>query len=177
MTGNNGYVLYFRNHIILTRRLNAGIPRNKMNIRFFKGLHTIVLATLTGLIAMPSEAQALTSCTMTYKLSGWSFVYKQYDGIGHISCSNGQRAQVGLSSKSIGFTIGKSEIEGTAVFSEVRNLNEIYGHFAALEGHAGMTKSVDGQVLTRGEISLVLSGKGRGVDIGVTLGALTISPR
>ncbi len=114
---------------------------------------------------------------MTYKLSGWSFVYKQYDGIGNISCSNGQRAQVALSSKSIGFTIGKSEIEGTGVFSEVRNINEIYGNFAAFEGHAGATKSVDAQVLTRGEISLALSGKGRGIDIGVTLGALSISPR
>ncbi|WP_232056796.1 MULTISPECIES: hypothetical protein [Methylomonas] len=123
------------------------------------------------------SASNMTSCTMTYKLSGWSLVYKQYDGVGHISCSNGQRAQVGLSSKSIGFTIGKSEIEGTGVFSEVRNINEIYGHYVALGGHAGMTNSFDGQILTAGEISLVLSGNGRGVDIGVTLGALTISPR
>jgi hypothetical protein len=36
---------------------------------------------------------------------------------------------------------------------------------------------VDGQILTSGEISLALSGKGRGVDLGVTLGALTVSPR
>ncbi|WP_445368677.1 hypothetical protein ACH5Y9_04450 [Methylomonas sp. BW4-1] len=49
--------------------------------------------------------------------------------------------------------------------------------FVAFEGHAGATKSIDGQLLTRGEISLALSGKGRGIDIGVTLGALTISPR
>ncbi len=129
-------------------------------------------------LAHPAQAAApMTSCTMTYKMSGFSLVYKQYDGLGNISCSNGQRAQVALASKSIGFTIGKSEIEGTGVFSEVRNLNEIYGSFVALEGHAGATKSVDGQVLTRGEISLALSGKGRGIDIGVTLGALTISPR
>lgn len=137
----------------------------------------LIVAVLLGAVAMPVAAESMTSCTMTYKLSGWSFVYKQYDGVGHISCSNGQRAQVGLSSKSIGFTIGKSEIEGTGRFSEVRNLNEIYGHYMALEGHAGLTGSVDGQVLTSGEISLALSGKGRGVDIGVTLGALTVSPR
>lgn len=123
------------------------------------------------------RAEGLTSCTMTYRLSGFSLVYKQYDGIGNISCSNGERAQVALASKSVGFTIGKSEIEGTGVFSSVRNLNEIYGSFVALEGHAGATDSVDAQILTRGEISLALSGKGRGVDIGVTLGALTISRR
>jgi len=148
-----------------------------MKTRVSRIIFTLIAACLTGFTAMPVAAQSMTSCTMTYKMSGWSFVYKQYDGVGHISCSNGQRAQVGLSSKSIGFTIGKSEIEGTGVFSEVRNLNEIYGHYVALGGHAGVTKSVDGQVLTSGEISLVLSGKGRGVDIGVTLGALNVTPR
>lgn len=124
-----------------------------------------------------SFAETMTSCTMTYNLSGFSLAYKQYDGTGNISCDNGQHAQVALASKSIGFTIGKSEIEGTGTFSAVKNLNEIYGSFMALEGHAGATTSVDGQVLTRGEISLVLSGKGRGVDIGVSIGALTISPK
>ncbi|MDD2759190.1 MAG: hypothetical protein PHH11_02730 [Methylomonas sp.] len=147
-----------------------------MKTRFSRWLYAVVSVCLAG-FAPIAASQAMTSCTMTYKLSGWSFVYKQYDGIGFISCSNGQRAQVGLASKSIGFTIGKSEIEGTGVFSDVRNLNEIYGHYVAFEGHAGVTKSVDGQVLTSGEISLVLSGKGRGVDIGVTLGALKVSPR
>jgi hypothetical protein len=114
---------------------------------------------------------------MTYHLSGFSLVYKQYDGVGNISCSNGEHATVSLASKSIGFTIGKSEIDGTGTFSAVKNLNEIYGSFVSLEGDAGATGSVDGQVLTRGEISLALGGQGRGVDIGVTIGALTISPR
>lgn len=138
---------------------------------------TLFCSLLLPLIAVPAKAESLVSCTMTYNLSGWSFVYKQYDGVGHISCSNGQRAQVTLTSQSIGFTIGKSEISGTGVFSDVRDLKEIYGHYVALEGHAGVTKSVDAQVLTSGEISLALSGKGRGVDIGVTLGALSIAPR
>lgn len=148
-----------------------------MKTRFFQSLPFVFAAALLAMASSAASAEPMTSCTMTYKLSGFSFVYKQYDGVGHISCSNGQRAQVGLSSKSIGFTIGKSEIEGTGVFSDVRNLNEIYGHYAALEGHAGVTKSVDAQVLTSGEISLALTGKGRGVDIGVTIGALTVSPR
>ncbi len=148
-----------------------------MKIKLVRSMLTLALTVAGAFSSAPARAETFTSCTMTYKMSGWSLVYKQYDGIGNISCSNGQRAQVALASKSIGFTIGKSEIEGTGVFSEVKNLNEIYGNFVALEGHAGATKSVDGQVLTRGEISLALSGKGRGIDIGVTLGALTISPR
>lgn len=148
-----------------------------MKIWLIRWIYIFGLICFAVLNSAATAAQGLTSCTMTYKMNGWSLVYKRYDGVGYISCSNGQRAQVGLSSNSIGFTIGKSEIEGTGVFSEVRNLNEIYGHYVSLGGHAGATKSIDGQVLTSGEISLVLSGQGRGVDIGVTLGALTISPR
>jgi hypothetical protein len=148
-----------------------------MNILGSNILRRLAVSAVLLSAAECASAEPMTSCTMTYKLSGWSLVYKQYDGVGHISCSNGQRAQVGLSSKSIGFTIGKSEIEGTGIFSAVRNLNEIYGHYVAFEGHAGLTTSIDGQLLTSGEISLVLSGKGRGVDIGVTLGALRVSPR
>ncbi|MEQ1559013.1 MAG: hypothetical protein ABL933_08785 [Methyloglobulus sp.] len=136
-----------------------------------------VIACIGGVIAAPAQAaSASTTCSMAYKLSGWSLVYKQYDGAGFIKCNNGQQAQVKLASKSIGFTIGRSEIEGTGVFTAVKDINEIYGTFAALEGHAGATKSADGQVLTRGVISLALSGVGRGIDIGVTIGALTISP-
>lgn len=135
-------------------------------------LTTVLMA---GMVVPASAANTAVSCSMTYKLSGWSLVYKQYDGSGLITCSNGQQAQVKLASKSIGFTIGRSDIEGKGVFSEVKDISEIYGTFVALEGHAGATKSIDGQVLTRGIISLALSGKGRGIDIGVTLGAMNIS--
>lgn len=137
----------------------------------------LFLVSLGILAAGTAEAEPMTSCTMTYTLSGFSFLYKQYDGIGNISCSNGERAQVSLASRSIGISVGKSEIQGTGVFSDVRNINEIYGNFVALEGHAGATKSVDAQIMTRGEISLALSGRGRGVDVGVTFGALNISRR
>jgi len=152
------------------------LVEKKMKNGFFR------ICTFLGLIGIgcawlsPVWADPYTSCTMTYKLSGISLVLKIYEGTGNISCSNGQHAIVELSSKSIGFTIGKSEIEGTGTFTSVKNLNEIYGSFVSLEGHAGATQSFDGQVLTRGEISLELSGKGRGLDIGVTLGELSITP-
>lgn len=124
-----------------------------------------------------SNTQVLTTCTMKYKLSGFSFGYKQYDGTGEVRCRNGQKAQVALSSKSIGFTIGKSEIEGDGVFSEVKNINEIFGDYVSMESHIGFLNSLDAQLLTRGEISLALKGKGRGIDIGATIGDLSIKPR
>lgn len=119
----------------------------------------------------------LGTCSMTYKLEGFSLAYKQYDGTGEITCRNGQKAKVRLSSKSIGFTIGYSVIEGEGYFSDVKYISEIFGDYISLGNHFGFINSVDRQVLTRGEISLVLLGKGKGFDIGFTIGDLSIKPR
>lgn len=135
-----------------------------------------IIACLVIIFSQAVAANPLISCTMKYHLKGWSFAYKQYDGTGDVSCSNGQRARVVLESKSLGFSIGASEIEGTGQFTELKDIKEIFGTFASLEGHAGVTKSAAGQVLTRGVVSLALSGEGRGIDIGVTLGGMKISP-
>lgn len=121
--------------------------------------------------------QKYSTCSMTYHLSGFSLGYKQYDGLGEITCRNGQKAQVALSSKSIGFTIGKSDIEGEGHFTDVKDIKEIYGDYLSLGNHFGFINSIDRQVLTRGEISLVLIGKGHGFDIGFTLGDLSIRRR
>ncbi len=105
-------------------------------------------------------------------------MYKEYKGTGHVTCRNGQQANVAIVSRGGGFTMGKSEIDnGSGVISEVKDINEVYGTYVFLEGHAGATKSVEGLVMTKGEVSLVLTGSGRGFDLGVTLGAFTISPR
>jgi hypothetical protein len=145
-----------------------------MQFRLFRHFLIVFVALASVGFAIPAYADI--TCKMNYKLSGWSFVYKQYDGTGAVRCSNGQQAQVKLASRSGGFTIGVSEIEGTGVFSELKNIREIYGTFVALEGHAGVVKSAAGQVLTKGIVSLAMSGEGRGIDIGVDIGGLTISP-
>ncbi len=134
-----------------------------------------IIAVVLTFLSQPAAAENMISCTMKYYLKGWSFAYSQYKGTGEVNCTNGQSAHVVLSSKAIGFTIGMSEIDGTGKFTELKDINEIYGLFASLEGHAGVTKSGSGQVLTRGIVSLALSGEGRGFDIGVTLGGLRIS--
>lgn len=117
------------------------------------------------------------SCSMTYKLEGFSLAYRQYDGTGEVNCDNGQKALVSLSSKSIGFTIGYSSIEGEGYFTEVKNINEILGNYLSLGNHFGINKSVDRQILTSGEISLALTGRGHGFDIGFTIGDLSIKWR
>ena len=134
----------------------------------------LLLAALV--LALPASA-AMTTCRLTYHIEGWSFVYKTYSGSGTVRCENGQSARVAIETHGGGFTIGRSEIAGKGRFTEVRSIGEIYGLYAEADAHAGLTKSVDGRILTKGEVSLALSGVGRGVDLGFAFGTFQITPR
>ena len=121
-------------------------------------------------------AEANVSCSLKFSMSGWSAFYKTYSGTGTVTCSNGQSRNVTLKSEGGGLTVGKSSIEdGVGQFSAVKNLDEIMGSYAAAEAHAGAVKSAKGEVLTKGEVSLALSGKGRGWDLGIAFSKFTIS--
>jgi hypothetical protein len=83
---------------------------------------------------------------------------------------------VKLDAKGGGLTVGKSSIEdGKGEFSGVKSIDEVFGSYVSAEAHAGAVKSTKASVMTKGEVSLALSGKGRGWDLGVAFGALTIS--
>ena len=124
-----------------------------------------------------SEATArLVECKMQFNLSGWSAFYKTATGHGTITCNDGETARVRIRAKGGGLTFGKSEVVGgTGTFTGARSLTELFGSYAQGEVHAGVVKSGDAEVLTKGEVSLVLAGTGRGVDIGVDFGKFTIS--
>jgi hypothetical protein len=125
--------------------------------------------------ANPAVASEFTKCELVFDLEGWSFVYKTMKGSGVVTCGNGQTATVAIETHAAGLTAGKSEIEGgKGSFSAVKDISEVYGSYVAGEAHAGATRSVAASVMTKGEISLAISGQGRGVDLGVTLGAFTI---
>jgi hypothetical protein len=121
------------------------------------------------------ESAKLLKCEMTFNLKGWSAFYKTSQGEGTIHCDNGQTAKVKIKATGGGITFGKSEITGgTGKFTGAKNIDELLGSYAQSEAHAGAGKSADAQALTKGEISLALSGKGRGVDIGFDFGKFTI---
>ena len=110
-------------------------------------------------------------------MKGWSAFYKTAAGAGTVKCDNGHSRKVTLSAKGGGLTVGKSSIEeGHGEFSAIASVDELYGTYLAAEAHAGAVKSSGAQVMTKGEVSLALSGTGRGIDLGVAFGAFTISP-
>jgi len=117
----------------------------------------------------------LVQCTMAFDMQSWSAFFKSSKGTGTITCDNGQTADVRIKAKGGGITFGKSDvIGGSGNFTGARNIHELFGSYAQSEAHAGAGKSAAAQALTKGEISLVLSGTGRGVDVGFAFGKFTI---
>jgi hypothetical protein len=139
--------------------------------------HVLAAAIAVTLFATPARAE-LASCKLEFSLSGWSLIYKQMKGEGKVSCSNGQSAAVHVSSHGGGFTIGKSDIVGgTGTFSDVKDIEEVFGTYAQAGASGSGVKGGQAQVMTKGEISLALAGSGRGWDVGVSIGGFTITKK
>ncbi len=137
----------------------------------------IPAAIMVALVAAAGSARAADhdlKCTLSFQLKTWSIIYKSATGNGTIHCSNGQVLHVKLSARGGGLTAGKSEEAGEGEFSPVASLDALLGGYAAVQAHAGAVNSVQAQVLTRGEVSLALTGKGHGWSLGVDFGELKI---
>jgi len=134
----------------------------------------LALLSAAGTIAADAAA-AKVSCHLTFTMKGWSAFYKTASGSGTIKCDNGQSKSVKLTAKGGGLTVGKSSIEdGHGEFSGATGIEELLGSYVSAEAHAGAVKSSQAQVMTKGEVSLALSGTGRGWDLGIAFGKLTI---
>lgn len=124
----------------------------------------------------PHEAPT-TKCYLQFQLSSWAAIYKHGKGSGTISCDNGQKARVIIKTEGGGATFGKTKItDGRGKFSSVRKLSELYGGYAESEAHAGIAGSASATAMTKGNISLALSGTGKGFDIGIAFGSFRILP-
>ena len=144
--------------------------------------HTIVSLAATALLAgaglfavTPAHAAHEISCKMSFSLAGWSAFYKTSSGAGSITCSNGQHMRVRLRSKGGGLTFGKSEVSGIGRFSGIYDIREVLGTYGNAEAHAGASSSVRSTVMTKGNVSLALTGNGHGWNLGIDFGKFTIS--
>jgi hypothetical protein len=131
---------------------------------------------LSAVAALSMAGTADLACTLQYQAKGWSALVKIADGHGTVTCSDGTSRDVTLKLRSVGATIGRSEIDnGVGKFTHVVVIDDVLGTYAQSEVHAGAVKSGSAQVLTKGTASLVLAGAGEGIDLGVTVGELTIA--
>ena len=148
-------------------------------------LKTGSLVTVAGLatalaLALPAPAARAASpdinCRMDYHLTGWSLVYKHTTGHGVVTCNDGQSMKVRVSAKAVGLTAGKWHIDhGVGRFSDVHDIHEVLGRYAQASANAGLAKSGEAQVLSKGPVQLALAGGGEGMNLGVDVGAFTIS--
>jgi hypothetical protein len=133
-----------------------------------------IAAVLLILPGAPARADAELKCTMSFTMKGWSAFYQTATGSGVIHCSNGRSMRVKLEAKGGGVTVGKSVESGHGEFSKVASMDELLGSYARAQAHAGAVNSAQVEVLTKGEVSLALSGKGRGWELGVAFGEFKI---
>ena len=142
--------------------------------------HLFAVPLLAGLLlAAGGSAQARTgtmTCKMNYTLTGWSVFYKHVTGTGIVRCSNGQSMSVKLSAKGGGITVGKYKVRnGFGEFSGVRSMRDVLGTYVSAGADAAAGPGVTSQAMTKGDISLALSGTGEGVNLGVAITGFTIS--
>lgn len=142
--------------------------------RLWFGLLLSALGVLFATGASAAEANAI-KCQMTFTLSGWSVIYETADGHGTVNCDNGQSMKVSLSAKGGGLSVGKYKLDdGHGEFSGITNINQIVGTYATASAHAGVAHSGHVAAMTKGDVSLKLSGNGTGWDIGAGLSGFTI---
>jgi len=137
-----------------------------------------ILAAALLLAASYSAAAAEAHCTLHFNMAGGGAFYKHSTGTGEITCDNGQRLAVSIESKGGGLTFGHSEIkDGVGKFSPVADVHELIGGYATAEADAGAGDASKAQVVTKGSISLALSGTGSGHTLGVSFGSFIITAR
>ena len=142
---------------------------------------TLATILILGMLPLPSTVAAAagqTKCELTYSLRGWSAFYKTANGEGVIRCDNGRSMAVAIHVEGGGITFGKTEVKNaTGKFTEVAKIDDLLASYAAAEAEAGAVKSAEAQALTKGEVSLALSGTGSGWSLGVSGAKFTITKK
>ena len=145
-----------------------------MNLRLAP--FALVAGLLLAGTSAPAAAAGSIDCELRFDLSGWSAFYKTGKGSGTVSCDNGQSMAVQISTKGGGLTFGKTRIEdGRGEFSGINSIDDVLGTYVSAEAHASAGKSSKAQVMTKGDVSLALAGKGEGWSLGVAFGKFVIT--
>jgi len=137
-----------------------------------------MIASLAALVwgASASADSHLTSCTMAFESTEWALVVEAGNGQGKVTCENGQSADVRIELSGLGAALGEMKIDkGRAVFTNVKSIDEVFGSYTGSGGGGGAIKAGGGAALTKGDVSVVLYGVGRGMDLTpIALEGLTV---
>lgn len=142
-----------------------------------KALPFALLSALgLGLAASAASAAPEIKCHMDFTLSGWSIIYQTADGTGTVTCDNGTSMPVKIDAKGGGLTVGKYKLtDGRATFSHITDIQQVLGSYATANAHAGVVHSGHAAAMTKGNVSMSLTGQGQGWDIGAGFESFSIS--
>jgi len=141
-----------------------------------KALPFALLSALGLGLAASAASAAQIKCRMDFTLSGWSIIYQTANGTGTVTCDNGQSMPVKIDAKGGGLTVGKYKLtDGHGTFSHVTDIQQIPGSYATANAHAGVVRSGHAAAMTKGNVSLSITGQGQGWDIGAGFEGFTIS--
>jgi hypothetical protein len=150
-----------------------------MSKRAFGLSVTVLLCAAAFMTLQVEDAQAAKAplkCHISYSLSGWSAIYQHAEGRGRVTCDNGQHATVSIQMHGGGLTAGKFHVSGKGDISNVYAIKEVFGSYAQAGASAGVVQSGTAQVLTKGTVSIALSGTGEGINLGVAVDKFDIKP-
>jgi hypothetical protein len=139
----------------------------------------LLLGILHGATAAPNRnaipAAPTTICALRFDMNRWSAVFRYAEGKGVIRCDNGQVMYVSVHARGGGLTSGNARIRnGVGNFSEISDINQLIGIYRGIPGGAGTFNSARANVVTNGNVSLLLARAGAGWDLGVTAGRFEI---
>ncbi|MDN5923544.1 MAG: hypothetical protein L0H70_00935 [Xanthomonadales bacterium] len=144
---------------------------------------TSVVLGLSGCASQPPASMAgggepaTVDCHMTFAITGWAALVKHASGSGLVTCADGSSSHVVITARGGGLTVGKYHIDnGHGQFTDVHSIAETYGEYIQGAVHAGVVHSGHAQVLSKGTVSLALSGTGQGAGLGVSVGVFDIEP-
>jgi len=138
----------------------------------------LALLSTLGLAAFATGASAASEikCHMNFTLSGWSIIYQTADGAGTVTCDNGESMPVKIDAKGGGLTVGKYKLtDGRATFSHVTDIQQVLGSYATANAHVGVVHSGHAAAMTKGNVSMSLTGNGQGWNIGAGFESFSIS--
>lgn len=136
----------------------------------------VVGSLLIATLQAASAADRDLSCKLTFSSKEWSALYASAVGQGTVTCKDGSSMPVAISAKGLGITAGKWRIiDGKGTFTHVANINDVIGSYLSVSGDIGVSKAGTARALTKGNVSLVLAGKGEGFDVGIAISDFKIS--
>lgn len=135
------------------------------------------LGLLLMVASLPVDAaKGPQACTLRYTLTGWSLLYSTASGTGKVACEGGRTLAVKIRIRGAGLSFGRQRtITGHGRFNGVYRIRDVLGGYTAVDVHAGAHRSGAAHVMTNGPVKLRMVGKGRGWDLGFSVGKVTLS--